>query len=240
MNVTNTRSFFRNPLQALSRSHIRSNSVYGFIIVMALISFEAVNFGTTNYALKDLLGDLRIAGFSWATLLALAFCGLDFAGIARLITQNGREENTKSSWYLFGAWLIAATFNAALTWWGVSIAIASHSTISASLVNTQTLTKVVPICVAVMVWIVRILIIGSLSSALEKINGNSRRQPTPNKTAASNSNHFNNQAERPAATLRRIVPSNRPSNSVAASARPEPTYHKFSEPVSSDHQSRNF
>lgn len=226
MNITNTRSLFRNPLQALLKTRLRSGTVYGLIIIMAMIAFEAVNFGTTNYALRDLLGDLSFAGISWATLLAMAFCGLDFAGIARLITQNGREENPKASWYLFGAWLLAATFNAALTWWGVSIAINSHSTLSASLVNTKTLTSVVPVLVAVMVWVIRILIIGSLSSALEQMN-TTRRTPAATRSSMTSTNSFTKQQERPAATLHRIVPSNRPSNSVAASARMEPTYHKF-------------
>jgi hypothetical protein len=240
MNLTTTRSFFRNPLQTLAKSRIRSNTVYGMIIILAMIAFEAFNYGTTNYALKDLLGDLRFAGIPWATLMALAFCGLDFAGIARLITSNGREENPRASWYLFGAWLIAGTFNAILTWWGVSIAISSHTTVSAALASTQSLTTIVPVMVAAMVWIIRILIIGSLSSALEKVQNNNTRRTQPSARQANNSTpqRFNPNQERPAATLHRIVPSQqRPTGSVAASAsRMEPTYHKFD---SSDHSSRS-
>ena len=239
MNLTSTRSFFRNPLQTLSKSRIRSNTVYGMIIILAMFAFEAFNYGTTNYALKDLLGDLRFAGIPWATLMALAFCGLDFAGIARLITTNGREENPKSSWYLFGAWLIAGTFNAILTWWGVSIAISSHTTVSAALASTQSLTSIVPVMVAVMVWIIRVLIIGSLSSTLEKLQTPTRRsQPAARPTNSSTPQRFNPNQERPAANLHRIVPTQqRPSGSVAASApRMEPTYHKFD---SGDHSSRS-
>lgn len=239
MNLTSTRSFFRNPLQTLSKSRIRSNTVYGMIIILAMFAFEAFNYGTTNYALKDLLGDLRFAGIPWATLMALAFCGLDFAGIARLITTNGREENPKSSWYLFGAWLIAGTFNAILTWWGVSIAISSHTTVSAALASTQSLTSIVPVMVAVMVWIIRVLIIGSLSSTLEKLQTTNRRPQTTARPANSSTpQRFNPNQERPAANLHRIVPTQqRPSGSVAASApRMEPTYHKFD---SGDHSSRS-
>lgn len=235
MNLTSTRSFFRNPLQSLSRSRVRSNTIYGGIIILAMFAFEAFNYGTTNYALRDLLGDLKFAGLPWATLMALAFCGLDFAGIARLITQNGREENPKASWYLFGAWLIAGTFNAVLTWWGVSLAISSHSTLSAALVSGQSLTKIVPVMVAIMVWLIRILIIGSLSSALEKINP-SRRSPSTSRPGNASSQRFPTRQEQPAATLRRIVPSNRPATSVAASARMEPTYHKFD---TTEHQTRS-
>ncbi len=146
---------------------------------MSMVAFEAFNYGTTAYALRDLLGDLRFAGFQWATLMALAFCGLDFAGIATP-DHPGRPQdgNHHQSWYLFGAWLIAATFNAALTWWGVSIAISNHTTASAAIVSTQSLTMIVPVFVAVMVWIIRILIIGSLSSALERISQSNRIHAT--------------------------------------------------------------
>lgn len=223
MNLSQTRSFFHNPLQLLSKTRLRSGTLYGFIIILAMFAFEGFNFGTTNYALRDLLGGLSFAGIPWATLMALAFCGLDFAGIARLITQNGREENPRSSWYLFGAWLMAATFNAALTWWGVTLAISSHTTTSADLVNTASLIKIVPVIVAIMVWIIRILIIGSLSSALERINTD-RKSPraTANQSNAGTSRH-----PQPAATLRRIVPSSQPTTSMAASTTREATYHNF-------------
>jgi len=223
MNLSQTRSFFHNPLQLLSKTRLRSSTLYGLIIILAMFAFEGFNFGTTNFALRDLLGGLSFAGIPWATLMALAFCGLDFAGIARLITQNGREENPRSSWYLFGAWLIAATFNAALTWWGVTLAISSHTTTSAALVNTASLTKIVPVIVAIMVWIIRILIIGSLSSALEKINAD-RKSPSVPRTANSQANAGTSRLPQPAATLRRIVPSSQPNASMSAR---ETTYHSF-------------
>jgi len=226
MNLSQTRSFFHNPLQYISKTRLRSGALYGAIIILAMFAFEAFNYGTTSYALRDLLGELSFAGMPWSTLMALAFCGLDFAGIARLITQNGREENPKGAWYLFGAWLIAATFNAALTWWGVTLAIASHATTSAALVNTESLTRIVPVLVAIMVWIIRILIIGSLSSALEKINSERRApassRPTTGQTTQASSHH-----QQPAATLRRIVPSSQSTTPVSASSSREATYHSY-------------
>lgn len=167
MNLNATHSGTRNPFLSLSRVNVRSNTVYTLIIVLALVAFEAFNYSTTAYALRDLLGDLRFAGIQWATLMALAFCGLDFAGIARLITQKGKSDDRNESWYLFSAWLIAAAFNATLTWWGVTIAINNHSLTSSLVANTQTLTTIVPVLVAVMVWVIRVLIIGSLTSTLE-------------------------------------------------------------------------
>lgn len=209
MNLNATHSGTRNPFQALSRVNVRSNTVYTLIIVLALAAFEAVNYSTTAYALRDLLGDLRFAGIQWATLMALAFCGLDFAGIARLITQKGKSDDRKESWYLFSAWLIAAAFNATLTWWGVSIAINNHTLTSSLVANTQNLTTIVPVLVAVMVWVIRILIIGSLTSALE------HTRPNRSQSERQHSAGFpiNNQT---ISTPARTQPQNQPVRPVAA------------------------
>jgi hypothetical protein len=143
---------------------------WGIIIIGALLAFEAFNYTTTQFALSDVLGNLKFAGISWATILALAFCGIDFAGIARLFTpEQGRDEPAEV-WYLFGAWLLAAAMNAMLTWWGVSVAIVNHRSLAGGMVLTNTtLTKVVPIFIAIMVWLIRVLIIGTFSVAGERL-----------------------------------------------------------------------
>jgi hypothetical protein len=149
---------------------IRRGMAWGIIIIGALMAFEIFNFSTTQFALADVLGNLKFAGISWATILALAFCGIDFAGIARLFTpEEGRDEPAEV-WYLFGAWLLAAAMNATLTWWGVSVAIVNHKSLADGVVMTDTtLTKVVPVFVAIMVWLIRVLIIGTFSVAGERL-----------------------------------------------------------------------
>jgi hypothetical protein len=93
------------------------------ILAVALAGFEMFNFSTTQYALGDLLGNLKFFGIQWATILAIAFCGIDFAGIGRLFLPDNEGSSGQETWYLFGAWLLAATMNALLTWWGVSMAL---------------------------------------------------------------------------------------------------------------------
>jgi len=139
------------------------------MIFGALIAFEIFNYSTTDHALGDLLGELTFAGIPWSTVLALAFCGIDFAGIARLFTPEQGMNEPKEVWYLFGAWLLAATMNAILTWWGVSIAVAGHSAASSTVVDPGTINSVVPVFVAIMVWVIRILIIGTLSLTMDRI-----------------------------------------------------------------------
>jgi len=142
---------------------------FGALILGALLAFELFNYTTTDYALTDLMGNIRFFDVRWATILALAFCGIDFAGLARLFTPERGTGQPREVWYLFGAWLLAATMNAMLTWWGVAIAILSHSTLGTEIIPASTIITVVPIFVAIMVWVIRVLIIGSLSVAGNRI-----------------------------------------------------------------------
>jgi hypothetical protein len=139
----------------------------GIILALALIGFEMFNFSTTEVALDDILGAEKFLGFHWATILAIAFCGIDFAGIARLFipAQIDSSFSSRETWFLMGAWLLAASMNAILTWWGVSLALVNRTLASTAFIAPETLVNVVPIFVALMVWMTRILLIGSFSSA---------------------------------------------------------------------------
>lgn len=154
---------------AFARFRIPRGLLFGVLIIGALLAFEVFNFSTTEFALSDLLGDLSFANIRWATILAIAFCGIDFAGIARLFTPEQGADEPMEVWYLFGAWLLAAAMNAMLTWWGVSIAILNHETLGNAVVARETLLKVVPVFVALMVWLIRVLIIGTFSVAGDRL-----------------------------------------------------------------------
>jgi hypothetical protein len=217
-------------LPFLKSASLKRGAIFGSILISALLAFELFNFGTTSFALQDVLGNLKFAGIQWSTMLAFAFCGMDFAGIARIFTpEQGRDEPTEV-WYLFGAWLIAAAFNAMLTWWGVSVAILNHTAVGGSLIGQSVMIKVVPIFVAAMVWLIRVLIIGTFSVAGERLftladvgqspatyQNNSPRPAAANHPLTSNL---------PAASYSRPAPKPRPTPMPGyAMNRPEPTYH---------------
>lgn len=164
MNKTSVR-----PFSVFSTKKLQRGQLFGYILLGALLSFEVFNFGTTDFALQDLLGDLRFLGMRWATVLSIAFCGIDFAGIARLFTPEQGSDEPAEVWYLFGAWLLAAAMNAMLTWWGVSVAMLQHPAVGSAVLSRVTLMKAVPIFVAFMVWLTRVLIIGAFSIAGERI-----------------------------------------------------------------------
>jgi hypothetical protein len=226
----------------LSRININAILVLGIIIIVALVSFELFNYTTTEYALGDLLGGLTFLGLRWSTILSIAFCGIDFAGIARLFITGRDVEEPKEVWYLFGAWLMAAAMNAALTWWGVSIAVLNHKVESTAVMDSATLVKIVPVFVAIMIWVIRVLIIGTISTAGSSLLKGGRRSSgvrriNPVQTMGSAS------MPRPAGAVSSMRPNhtgvspivsrpviNRSMSPAAsednASARSEPTYHR--------------
>ena len=256
-------NYRRNPLgdglQRLWNSilHNRQYSrgaAWGAMILGALLAFEVFNFSTTQYALHDMLGDLTFAGMRWSTVLAIAFCGIDFAGIARIFTpEQGRDEPTEV-YYLFGAWILAAGFNATLTWWGVSVAIAQNGNIQGTAaMSSETITKVVPIFVAGMVWLVRLLIIGTFSLAGDRLfttaqansYQNTYSQPRPQPQQQPRPVYQNQNQQRPQynqptnqQVLRPASQINRPANVNAAPAS-QANFRPAPKPVSSTQTSFN-
>lgn len=229
---------------------LNRGAAWGMMIIGALLAFEIFNFSTTQFALRDVLGDLQFAGMRWATILAIAFCGIDFAGIARIFTpEQGRDEPTEV-YYLFGAWFLAAAMNAALTWWGVSVAIVNHPSQSAgAVISSETMTKIVPIFVALMILLIRVLIIGTFSLAGDRLFTTDVRRSYNNPRPAQQQTYRPAPSQpivRPASSLKQPVQSStfRPAPKApqqASFARNEPTYHNLygqsSERSSSDRTS---
>ncbi|NCP86713.1 MAG: hypothetical protein CO094_12945 [Anaerolineae bacterium CG_4_9_14_3_um_filter_57_17] len=206
-------------LSALRGLGLKRGALFGGILLVALLAFEVFNYTTTDFALSDVLGnDLKFLGLRWATILSIAFCAIDFAGVARLFTpEQGRDEPAEV-WYLFGAWILAAGMNATLTWWGVAVAINSHVALGAAIVGRATVSSAVPVFVAVMVWLIRILIIGTFSMAGERLFSLDEARPTRAPAA-----RYENVQPSPAR-----APMPRPlaaSPAAAPRPRPEPTYH---------------
>jgi hypothetical protein len=133
------------------------------LIAAATVLFEAFNFSTTEHVLDGVMGGLRFLGVSWATILALAFCGIDFAGIARLFAPEERASGRLEGIYLLAAWLLAGVINAATTWWAVTVALLQQPALGNELVARRDLLLYVPILVAGAVWLIRVLLIGTLT-----------------------------------------------------------------------------
>ncbi len=210
-----------NPSHLSKKLNHSRGLFFGFLIVGALLAFELFNYTTTDYALNDFLGGLRFIGIRWATILAIAFCAIDFAGIARLFTPEKGESGPKEVWYLLGAWLLAASMNAMLTWWGVSLAVLNHQSLGGTVIPRETMLEVVPIFVAIMVWLIRVLIIGTFSIAGNRLF---TQADTAYKTESIPVMHRSEASHHPLPSQALpIRPASKPAS--VASPRPEPTYH---------------
>ena len=226
------KGYFSSPGAIFSRIKVQRGLVFGGLIIVALVSFEMFNYSTTEFSLQDLLGDLKFMGIPWSMILAIAFCGIDFAGLARMFTPEQGAGEPNEVWYLLGAWLLAATMNAFLTWWGVSVAMLNHGTSGNTILGQETIIKIMPIFVAVMVWLIRILIIGTFSLAGDRLFSQSNthvrtatpqigsggiRRPVPARSV-------------PASSM--TQPSFRPMPKIPQAnsnlQRPEPSYHPIS------------
>ena len=208
--------------------------IFGVIILCALLAFEIFNYSSTSFALRDVLGDLSFGPVRWATMLALAFCGIDFAGIARIFTpEKGRDEPAEV-WYLFAAWFLAAAFNAILTWWGVSVAILQHSAEGGVLLGQTAMLKFVPVFVAAMVLSIRVLLINTFSIAGERLFTLAEAHQSQNQYRNSYRPPVNESLRNPASSFPRPSPKPTP----AANSQPlynEPTYH----PIGMSAEARN-
>jgi len=175
--------------------------VIAVILGVALIAFEIFNFDTTQYALTNLLGEVRFAGVLWASILAIAFCAIDFAGLVRIFTPQRGAEEPRAVWFLTGAWFLGTIANAVMTWWAVSLTLLGHD-FGNEVLSRATLLRYVPIFVAMLVWLTRILFIGAFSVAGEDVLDTARAGDSASKAA------------------RRSAP--QPAPQPARAARPEP------------------
>jgi hypothetical protein len=169
MNLTMTQKVNRFSSKLLDNLRQNPAGVSMAIIIAALAAFEVFNFSTTDFALRGMFGSQSAAGVSWSTILALAFCGMDFAGIARLLAPREADSDTRDSWFLLGAWVLAAAMNAGLTWWGISLAVYNQPVDTALILDPMIFVTAVPVLVALIVWVIRILIIGTLVSSMNKV-----------------------------------------------------------------------
>jgi len=112
-------------------------------------------------------------------------------------------------------------------------------------ISNETMTRVVPIFVAAMILLIRVLIIGTFSLAGDRLftTDESRMRNYPRPAAQGQAYRPANQQPvlRPASSLNRPVqttqnpntfrPTPKPTNQ-ASFMRPEPTYHSYTDPTS--------
>jgi hypothetical protein len=165
------------------------NIIFLGLLFIAWACFEVVNYTTTELAIFDIVGEVGavLFGFKWSTVGAVAFCLVDFAGIARAFTPQEWSDEPQEVVFLTGAWLLAASLNALMTWWAVSMSIEANAQ-PHTFVDMADVLKWAPILMALAMLVLRVTIIGTVSMELEKFLHPELREkssPTPTRVKRS-------------------------------------------------------
>ena len=131
----------------------------GMLLAVALVAFEIFNFSTTRYALADLLGDVSFVTLRWATILAIAFCAIDFLSLLRFFGARQEGGPAAEASYWISAWLLGAIMNALATWWATNLMLLAQGGSASGLLDT------LPYVVAFLVVLARVLFIGAFAVA---------------------------------------------------------------------------
>ncbi len=213
---------------------ISRKMVIAILLGVALIAFEIFNFDTTQYALTNLLGEIRFVGVLWASILAVAFCAIDFAGLVRIFTPQRGAEEPRAVWFLTGAWFLGTIANAVMTWWAVSLTLLGHE-FGNEVLSREMLLRYVPIFVAMLVWLTRILFIGAFSVAGEEVFDRSRAdagqaKPAPRPAQSTPARAAQPAAPRPASSATPVAPKPRTAAPAPSSA-PSVTYEPVDDAI---------
>jgi hypothetical protein len=120
-----------------------------------------------------------------------------------------------------GAWILGATMNAAMTWWAVSLTLLNHD-FGNEVLSREQLLKYVPIFVAGLVLLTRILFIGAFTVAGEQVMQSvSARKPAQRKAEANTIARHQEPAGRPVQAPART--NRRPATAPIAAAPAAPT-----------------
>ena len=145
----------------LKRSTPSRHSMIAILLLFAICAFEIFNFDTTRFALTQLMGTIEFWGIPWAAVLAVAFCGIDFAGLLHMFADESDKRFTR---YMMAAWLLGATLNAIMTWYAMVIVLQTYA-VPNELIPRERILQIAPIFVAMLVWLTRIFFVGGVAVA---------------------------------------------------------------------------
>lgn len=173
-----------------SVSLLTGRGLTGILLLVALAVFEFINYTTTVAAVNSIIGVREVSlillnTVQFATLIGLATCLLDFAGIARIFTPERGNDEPRAVYVLFFVWLCAAVINAGLTWWVASIWVATGYAGGNPAVSYESVVKWAPIILASLFFLIHFGLVYTIATlgddlfapvrgAKKTFNGNSK------------------------------------------------------------------
>lgn len=96
-----------------------NNSFLKYMVIVSIGLFQFLNYTFTEFALKDIL---VLESHYWATILTIAFCGIDL-GMVAMIFKNGFDDY---DWLLIGSWVLASAMNGTFHYWAMLVQTPNH------------------------------------------------------------------------------------------------------------------
>lgn len=137
------------------------------IIFLCLLCFEIFSYSSSYEAIDRLTGMT-----TWATMLAFAFCAVDFAGLAKLVMPEMRNLPEMPLFFLSGAWVLSAIGDTSLTWFVVSTqtsTLTRHILVTAGVLSPKFFTTWLPLLVAVFTWGVQVFLVTRIGAITDKL-----------------------------------------------------------------------
>lgn len=152
--------------QSAYRPLNRRNTIYLIVFGICLFLFEIFSYSSSYEALNRLTGMTL-----WAKLIAFAVCAIDFAGIARFMMGDTEQDNSMAM--LFGAWVLTAICDTALTWIVISdsmFARQNHVLITGGILSLNTWLVTIPVAISILIWLIQILLVTQFEMAIRRLH----------------------------------------------------------------------
>lgn len=164
------------------RLDVDRGKIYVALTLIGLVALEAANYATTEISLAHFFGQEEMFGIFIADFIAIAFCSMDIAGIARIFTPEQGFDEPNEVKFFFGAWVMATIVNALFTWWSAVLVVTRNPDVGNELLSRADVIFYAPIVIAITVWLSRILIIGTVSMALDRMIWKNPRSGPPRRS----------------------------------------------------------
>lgn len=139
------------------------------LLLVLCVALELVNWTTSEGALLLFLGRTQVIGLYIASLLALAFCGVDLLCLWRITTPAARaEDESKTVVLMLVMWVVGTLLNAVLTYFSLKHTMSQTTAWQSDIWQGFNPLDVLPVALAGGVWVTRVSLIWTLASELDR------------------------------------------------------------------------
>jgi hypothetical protein len=143
------------------------------MIVLGWLSIEMYNMGTTWAAINQIFGEKTLI---LNVLLIVGIVAIDFGGLTRIAMPRTHQDEKYWTMAMGLIWFVIAMINAAFTWWNASMDLSTVQIATPHGVSAANVVLFVPICIAGIIFVVRVGMMLAFGQMLDSWLGGSPRR----------------------------------------------------------------